>query len=435
MFQDVVETYINTPFTDSGGWNNSGIGAGPIGSGGMSTKGFLTYFFDEARATEYPSTEMNKCIYGNAMEPTCSATPYDQVKIARFNTDACEPAWKCDDSGHANGILCQELQADWVRKRVNFENNHWHLTPFASRKGMYRNTDTFDGFCDALGKHNYHHMLEWDGQPQTNAATVWDLRQNRAPQGVPHQPQPWYLDEALLGCGVMDCGSGSYVTPDCTCSPDPCAACPEGTRCQNDPGLGLPPMCIDCQCGFTSNNDRPCCEGDGQGHCKPARGHSPAWIRWDLIDDCQIENNFFSAIGPLAAYNGLTEGTVCAIELPYTAVPMGCGCEPSQSAPCTYDPNDRSWADRDNVCTAQELLPRPSILDEEHADYHPPPYIGGDKDTETTHCTQCKICLNNCEAAECLATADELYKVVACLGRLPDQCRADCLEDCRHPTM
>ena len=100
--------------------------------------------------------------------------------------------------------------------------------------------------------------------------------------------------------------------------------------------------------------------------------------------------------------------------------------------------SDRLWFRKlygDNICTAQELLPLPSVLDEEHVDYHPPPYIGGDKDTETTHCTQCKICLNNCETAEFLATADELYKVVACRLSFLDQCRDDCLEDCRHPTI
>lgn len=83
----------------------------------------------------------------------------------------------------------------------------------------------------------------------------------------------------------------------------------------------------------------------------------------------------------------------------------------------------------------------PNVLDEETQELvlHPPPYICGEFDTQTTQCTQCKICLNSSvipgQFGQSLQmTADELYKVVFCLGLhvISPSCRADCLETCRQ---
>jgi hypothetical protein len=251
-FTDIKDTFINTPYTAANGWGGSGIGAGGPGSGGMGSKGFLTYYYEGA-PTPTPSTELDKCTYGNDMSAACRTKNIGEVKVAKIGEANCPPSWKCDNTGE-EFQLCKDFHSKWSEKRKDFENMHWKLTPFASRKGTV-DTDSFKGYCSANDKSGYHNMLEWTGQPATNS------------DGVPYIPQEIYQDEALIGCGTMNCGT-DFVSADCTCVTDPCDACPEGTRCQND-GIN-PPMCIDCTCGFCDYDDRPCCDFNGVNNCKAA---------------------------------------------------------------------------------------------------------------------------------------------------------------------
>ena len=384
----IKDTFINTAYTDANGWGGSGIGAGGPGSGGMGSQGILTYYYEGSPADV---TELDKCVYGNDMSAACRTKNINEVKVAKIGETDCPPAWKCDDTGEEYQ-LCKDFHSKWSEKRKDFENMHWKLTPFASRKGTF-DTDSFKGYCAANGKASYSNMLEWSGEPATNV------------DGVPYIPQEIYQDETLIGCGVMNCGT-DFVSADCTCVTDPCDACPEGTRCQND-GIN-PPMCIDCTCGFCDYDERPCCDFNGVNNCKAASSRK----------ECKMQNDFF---GP---YPGT--GNVCSgVEITYTAVPNGCGCQPNAITPCAYDPNDRSLADSCNICTAMDMAPTDPAA----------PSLGSVK---TAACASCKTCLAACPfkagakhtVDDCFGVGTNVHDLEACLEDLNEQCRTDCHADC-----
>ena len=154
-FEAIVDAFHNTPYTADNGWDGTGIGAGGPGSGGMGTQGFLTYYF-EGNPSPPGHTSTDKCVYANDMSAGCSTKTIEQVKIATLSTN-CPPAWKCDDAGE-DSQLCIDFHREWIKKRKDFENMHWKLTPFASRKGMF-DTESFQGYCAAKGKEDYNKML------------------------------------------------------------------------------------------------------------------------------------------------------------------------------------------------------------------------------------------------------------------------------------
>ena len=267
-YHAIKDTFINTPYTAETGWGGSGIGSGGPGSHAMGSQGILTYYYEGSPYV----TELDKCTYGNDMSSACRTKNIGEVKVAKIGEADCPPAWKCDDTGE-EFQLCKDFHSRWSMKRKHFENMHWKLTPFASRKGMF-DTEAFKGYCSAKDKSSYHDMLEWNGQSATND------------DGVAYIPQEIYQDEALIGCGTMNCGT-DFVSADCTCVSDPCDACPEGTRCQND-GIN-PPMCIDCTCGFCDYDDRPCCDFNGVNNCKAASSRG----------ECKMQNRKCCKKGPI----------------------------------------------------------------------------------------------------------------------------------------
>ena len=390
-FEAVVDAFVSTPYTAENGWAGTGIGAGGPGSGGMGAQGFLTYYF-EGGPSPPGHISSDKCVYANDMSAGCSTKTIEQVKIATIST-TCPPAWKCDDGGEESQ-LCIDFHREWTKKRKDFENMHWKLTPFASRKGTF-DTDSFQGYCAAKGSGSYSKMLEWNGQPATNF------------DGVKYIPQEIYQDETLIGCAGTECAEGSYISPDCACVTDPCDACPEGTYCQND-GVN-PIMCIDCTCGFCDYDERPCCNFNGVNNCKAASSRK----------ECKMQNNFF------APFPGT--GNVCSgVEISYTATPNGCGCQPNHLTACNYDPNDRAMNSKCSICTAADIVPEnpasPSV-----------------ESVMTSSCGLCKLCLHACPfdpsaknpTDGCIASAATIGDLEVCMGDLDEQCRADCHDQCK----
>ena len=385
-FTAIKDAYINTPYSETNGWGGSGVMQ-------MWSRGFLTYYYEHSPTA--PSTNiLGRCVYANDMSTGCRTTPFEQVKIAKIGTENCPPAWNCDVTGEDHQ-LCIDYHSRWSQKRKDFESFHWHwqLTSFASRKGQYK-VDSFEGYCATSGPEGYSKMLSRGDEPAFNF------------DGVPYISQEIYQDPVLVGRGSMDCGEG-YVTPDCTCSTDPCEACPEGTRCQNEPGL--PIMCIDCTCGFCDYDERPCCDFNGVNNCKAAT----------YRNECKMQNGFF------ASFPGT--GNVCSgVEITYTAVPNGCGCQPNHLTPCTYDPNDRSKADFCSLCSAMDLVPEDPAA----------PSIGS---VTVSECSGCKVCLSSCPfdpkakdpTPDCIAVAADVHELEDCFASLDSQCRTDCYDDCR----
>jgi hypothetical protein len=111
---------------------------------------------------------------------------------------------------------------------------------------------------------------------------------------------------------------------------------------------------------------------------------------------CSIENNFFAAIAGT--------GTVCNsnVNISAAAVPSGCGCQPNNAAPCTYNPDLKDSEVSCFLCSSIDLA--------------------------SGVCPGCNSCLsayNNCIDE---ATTEEQYSF--CLSQIGDEDRANCHDMC-----
>lgn len=411
-FDAIKESFKTTPYDTSTGWGGSGIGAG--GGDGAGLAGVLTHYY-----SANPALEVDRCTYNNGNDPACKTMAIGDVKIARATSDVCGSPWDCtyDNSGWdaETEALCRSILYEWSRKRADFEDNHWDKPNTVSRTGSFQ-SDVYLGYCDGSGgKTGYKQMTSFEtvALPQPTKAPVPTTPPSPYPtvspvtsapvpaphpDDIPYIPIPQYLQ---VTCPVMDCGPGSYVTGECTCTPldDPCQACPKGpeggTRCQNIEGYPL--MCIDCTCGFCNYENSPCCDFNGVNNCKSATNDN----------ECLLQNGFF---GP---FDGT--GSACSgVEISYTATPNGCGCQPSQTEPCTYDPNERTMDEQCYICSADDLVVASSSADD---------------------CWDCKVCLNNCEG--CIATSTTVLAMEDCLAsqnmnkKNPNpECREGCASVC-----
>lgn len=401
-FEAVKNSFKTTPYDTATGWGGTGIGAGGGGEA-SGLPGLLTHYYASNAAYE-----LDRCTYNNGNDPACKSTPIGDVKIAR-TSDVCGRPWDCsyDSSGWdaETEALCRDILHEWARKRADFEDNHWEKPNTVSRTGSYV-PEVYLGYCDGDGgKAGYKQMTSFETvalpqptpAPQPTTPSPTDSPVTAAPvpapspDDIPYIPIPSYLQ---VTCPVMDCGAGSYVKNDCTCTEPsaPCEACPFGTRCQENP-----PMCIDCTCGFCNYENAPCCDFNGVNNCKSATNDN----------ECLLQNGFF---GP---FDGT--GSACSgVEISYTATPNGCGCQPSQTEPCTYDPNERTMDDQCYVCSADDLL-----------------VAYGDGDD----CRECRACLTGCEG--CVATATSVLEMEDCLSsqamnkKNPNpECREGCASVC-----
>jgi hypothetical protein len=111
---------------------------------------------------------------------------------------------------------------------------------------------------------------------------------------------------------------------------------------------------------------------------------------------CSMQNNFFAAIAGT--------GTVCNsnVNIGVAAVPSGCGCQLSDAAPCTYNPDLKDSEVSCFLCTSIDLA--------------------------SGVCPGCNSCLsvhNNCIDE---ATTEEQYSF--CLSQIGDEDRANCHDMC-----
>jgi len=106
---------------------------------------------------------------------------------------------------------------------------------------------------------------------------------------------------------------------------------------------------------------------------------------------CSIENNFFAAIAGT--------GTVCSgnENISVAAVPNGCGCQPSNAAPCTYNPDLKDSEVSCFLCTSTDLA--------------------------SGVCPGCNSCLSAHDNCMNEATTEEQYSF--CLSQIGDEDRAN----------
>ena len=127
---------------------------------------------------------------------------------------------------------------------------------------------------------------------------------------------------------------------------------------------------------------------------------------------------YFSSFLP-SSYTSLaldgTGNTCSGVEISLQATPNGCGCQPSEPEPCTYDPAERTLDDRCYICDAADL-------------------VSGDI-SGSEPCDTCKACLANCNS--CIETATTAADMVACLdsdamngGNADPECREGCSNVC-----
>lgn len=122
-------------------------------------------------------------------------------------------------------------------------------------------------------------------------------------------------------------------------------------------------------------------------------------------NECLLQHDFFAAIEGA--------GNSCSgVEISHTATPNGCGCQPNELAPCTYDPNGRSLEEECFICTSMDLA---SSLD---------PNV----DT----CSDCRLCLSQCDP--CILSSTTQNQFEQCLGSKNfrgNTCRSQCDDSCR----
>ncbi len=93
------------------------------------------------------------------------------------------------------------------------------------------------------------------------------------------------------------------------------------------------------------------------------------------------------------------------VEISDTATPNGCGCQPNETTPCTYNPDlQDKYDDRCYICTTDDLI--------------------------NGICPTCTECLETCDPCigNLFSTPQETKN---CLKRMSDECRATCANSCK----
>eukprot|EP00986_Skeletonema_menzelii_P014047 scaffold8817_cov148-Skeletonema_menzelii.AAC.11 len=149
MYELLVKTLKQAPFSATRGWGSTGRGAF---TGWMTTQGFLTYFYDEVR--NGAKVELSQCAFGNTAESSpsklitnggtvdcdsspnasnqcndCSKTTLDEVRVADLSY--CLAPWECggENSSTDNLMtgLCRQYNKKWFGGRLQMEDVHPQL--------------------------------------------------------------------------------------------------------------------------------------------------------------------------------------------------------------------------------------------------------------------------------------------------------------------
>lgn len=381
---NIANLYMSTEYSPTTGWGNSGIGGFP---GAMGTSGILTYYYSSKTP---PPMILDKCHFNNDFEyhldtngvcrdgtgnacPSCQATPPDDVVVARLTKKVCGKPFECPDMSSLAGTSCEAFHKKWFQDRVDYEENNLKRGRRADRVGTF-GADITLGYCEQQGTQGYKKILP-------------DAESGPLPIPEPETQAP--------GCQTT-CPAGQYLKQDCTCSSDECDACPEGTRCQKKEN-GAPALCIDCECGFCDYAGNACCNFNGVNNCKSATNKK----------ECLLQNAYYPG------WPGT--GNICSgVEISATAVPNGCGCQPNELTPCTYDATGNK--DKCFIVTAHELLasnPEPSAV----AD-------------------ACKACIDQCDPCVSGKGQADVNDMMTCLGKTigkkREACRSGCSRVCKY---
>mmetsp|Transcript_25490 Transcript_25490/g.42382 ORF Transcript_25490/g.42382 Transcript_25490/m.42382 type:complete len:677 (+) Transcript_25490:80-2110(+) len=384
-FDSIVNMYKNTPYDCGGGtgWASSGVGGFP---GAMGTSGILKHYYNQKPAGEKP-TILNKCSYNNDATyhladgvcrdgkgncENCQGTASSNIVVAKLTDEVCGKPFACPDKSWPTGHICDKIHQRWFENRVSYEDNHLNGGNRAQRDGTFR-TNINLGFCEKAGMDGYQKIF-----PDAETGPV-----SRPEPAAPVKKE---------SCSIT-CNAGEYVTQDCTCTTDECASCPEGTQCQRKGKNGIPPMCIDCGCGFCDFAGNACCDFNGVNNCKSNTNKK----------ECLLQNAYYPG------WAGT--GNACSgVEISATATPNGCGCQPNELTPCTYTPDPSG-----NTCfitTAHDLLT-----------------------TSANYNDACKTCLDGCDPCISGAGQDDVIAMMNCLGKTigkkREACRADCASVCK----
>jgi len=313
-FNNIVDSYLNTPYDPVSGWDGQGYNNF---KGGLGLSGFLAYYF----ANHSGYVPIDRCTYAHTADEDCLGTlPFQNRKATTMLKDVCgnprncpysHPLW-ADDKKEA----CAQLHRQYFSYRNIFEEKYFSKENKQPRIGLFKQ-DSFLGYCTGPGQSN---LLSMTGVvvPKADWQTI---------------------------CPIDACPDDSYMRPDCTCTDPfhPCSACPDGTTCQTYPTL----MCIDCNCAFCDNYSSQCCEDNasietsaGGNVCQAVPGRDPK---------CDMSSNFFPA------FNGSSDICSSEIQLSRSTVPNGCGCKPTSHSPCNYSKDWGESSDKCFICTADDL--------------------------------------------------------------------------------
>jgi len=384
-FQEIITMYKQDTFDSETGWSSNVVNF----PGEMGTSGILGHYYK----TTGSATILDRCIYGNNAASDCADTPFEDIKVARLDKEVCGKPYDCPDLLNLpEDSLCHKFEEHWFASRETFETDFFHGGPKINKNGDF-NKNTTKGYCKKSGRDGYEMMLN------PFAQDVSEIK-----------PKPRKkADGGNTECTIT-CSQGQYVTPECTCSTDECDACPKGTRCQRA-NNGEPPLCIDCECGFCDYYGNACCNFNGVNNCKAA---TPA-------RECKLHFGFFPG------WPGT--GNACSgVEISATAVPNGCGCQPSELTPCTYVPADKG-ADKCFIVRASEILFDTSV--------HPNFDIPSSQEAIDT-ATSCRNCLAACN--DCIEGdgQEDAWAMQHCLGseigKKKESCRSNCAPLCKHST-
>eukprot|EP00521_Asterionellopsis_glacialis_P016109 CAMPEP_0195292678 /NCGR_PEP_ID=MMETSP0707-20130614/10488_1 /TAXON_ID=33640 /ORGANISM="Asterionellopsis glacialis, Strain CCMP134" /LENGTH=712 /DNA_ID=CAMNT_0040353203 /DNA_START=27 /DNA_END=2165 /DNA_ORIENTATION=- len=418
VYNDILNTYRETTYDPVTGWGGSGIGGFP---GAMGTSGILTYYYSQQEPEDQPII-LDKCLYNNDNEvhlnsqgqcrdrasseqqncANCQLTLPEDIVAGRMHnnvdttelevTGVCEKAYNCPAEDTSS--ICEHMYTEWFAKRETYETVHFHKGGRRAEKneGKSPKPGRDKGFCHGTGKESYQKLLP-----------------DKTTDPTPKKKEPEPMDTSF-SC-PNTCEPGQYLTPDCVCSSDECDACPEGTRCQPKKD-GQPPMCIDCNCGFCDYDGNACCSMNARGNnCKSNTNKK----------ECIMQNAYFPG------WAGT--GNVCSgVEVSATATPNGCGCQPSEATPCTYDRSLQNEEDKCFVTRAHELLTS------SHDSMSPQAV------TVASNCRDCLVasCGEHCPGAGGVGQAD-VHAMQKCLGQTigkkKDACRQACAASCNHANL
>jgi hypothetical protein len=157
------------------------------------------------------------------------------------------------------------------------------------------------------------------------------------------------------------CPVGQYKTSACVCTSDLSQVCPSGSTPQFNP-----PMCIACECAFCQPNGNSCCEASSNGDVCGAATNQP--------QQCRFNEDFY-----FPGYYNYQTGDACGavLQVGPSAITAGCGCVPSATHRCTFDPESRG--DGSEMCFACSAA---------------------DLGSDNAECSSCKSCLQSACATE-----------------------------------